>query len=90
MPQTGSHPAATRRRAANLIHTDIDGPDGWADEDIADHLGTSRMTVTRVRQPFAAEGLDATLHRKKPTGRPYHKLDGGPEALPDDSAAMNF
>ena len=78
--RTGSHPAAMRRRAAILLHTDADGPDGWADEDIADHLGTSRMTVMRVRQQFAAEGLDATLHRKKPTGRQYRKLDGAQEA----------
>jgi len=78
--RTGSHPAAMRRRAAILLHTDADGPDGWADEDIADHLGTSRMTVMRVRQQFTAEGLDATLHRKKPTGRQYRKLDGQQEA----------
>jgi transposase len=35
----------------------------------------------RVRQQFAAEGLDATLHRKKPTGRQYRKLDGKQEAV---------
>ena len=78
--RTGSHPAAMRRRAAILLHTDADGPDGWADEDIADHIGTSRMTVMRVRQQFAAEGLDATLHRKRPPGRQYRKLDGAQEA----------
>jgi transposase len=38
------------------------------------------MTVMRVRQQFAAEGLDATLHRKKPTGRQFRKLDGKQEA----------
>jgi transposase len=38
------------------------------------------MTVMRVRQQFAAEGLDATLYRKKPTGRQYRKLDGKQEA----------
>ena len=38
------------------------------------------MTVQRVRQQFAREGLDATLHRKKPTGRQYRKLDGRQEA----------
>jgi transposase len=78
--RTGSHPAAMRRRAAILLRADADGPDAWADEDIADHLETSRMTVMRVRQQFAGEGLDATLHRKKPTGRQYRKLDGGQEA----------
>src|SRR5947208_16782946 len=78
--RTGSHPAAMRRRAAILLKADADGPDGWTDEEIADHLETTRITVQRVRQQFAAEGLDATLHRKKPTGRQYRKLDGAAEA----------
>ena len=78
--RTGTHPAAMRRRAGILLKADADGPDGWTDEAIADHLETSRMTVQRVRQQFAAEGLDATLHRKKPTGRQYRKLDGAQEA----------
>jgi len=78
--RTGSRPAAMRRRAAILLKADADGPDAWTDEEVADHLGTTRMTVMRVRQQFAAEGLDATLHRKKPTGRQYRKLDGRQEA----------
>ena len=78
--QTGSHPAAMRRRADILLLSDADGPDAWSDDDIAERLETSRMTVQRVRQQFAAEGFDATLHRKKPTGRQYRKLDGKQEA----------
>jgi transposase len=78
--RTGSHSAALRRRAAILLRADADGPDAWTDEEIADHLETTRITVQRVRQQFAAEGLDATLHRKKPTGRQYRKLDGEQEA----------
>ena len=78
--RTGSHPAAMRRRADILLLSDADGPDAWSDDDIAEHLETSRMTVQRVRQQFAAEGFDATLHRKKPTGRQYRKLDGKQEA----------
>lgn len=78
--RTGSHPAAMRRRAAILLKADADGPDAWTDDEVADHLETSRMTVQRVRQQFAAEGLDATLHRKKPAGRQYRKLDGRQEA----------
>jgi transposase len=78
--QTGSHPAAMRRRANILLLSDADGPDAWSDDDIAERLETSRMTVQRVRQQFAAEGFDATLHRKKPTGRQYRKLDGNQEA----------
>jgi transposase len=78
--QTGSHPAAMRRRANILLLSDADGPDAWSDDDIAERLETSRMTVQRVRQQFAAEGFDATLHRKRPTGRQYRKLDGNQEA----------
>jgi transposase len=76
----GSCPAAMRRRAEVLLLTDAGGPDALPDEDVAEHLGTSRMTVQRVRHQFAAEGLDATLHRKKPTGRQYRALDGAQEA----------
>lgn len=77
---TGRHPAALRRRAHVLLKTDANGPDAWPDERIAQALDTTRMTVQRVRQQFAAEGLDATLHRKRPTGRQYRKLDGKQEA----------
>jgi transposase len=78
--RTGTHPAAMRRRAQILLKADAGGPDPWTDEEIAEHLETSRMTVMRVRQQFAREGLDATLHRKKPTGRQHRKLDGEQEA----------
>jgi transposase len=77
---TGEHPALTTRRARILLKADADGPDAWTDERIAQALDTTRMTVMRVRQQFAAEGLDATLHRKKPTGRQYRSLDGKQEA----------
>ena len=77
---TGVRPAAMRRRASILLRTDADGPDAWSDERIAEALDTSRMTVQRVRQQFLREGLDATLHRKRPTGRQYRKLDGKQEA----------
>ena len=78
--KTGTHPSRLLVRAQILLKADADGPDAWSDEEIAEHLETSRMTVMRVRQQFAAEGLDATLHRKKPTGRQYRKLDGKQEA----------
>lgn len=78
--RTGVHPAAMRRRAHILLKADADGSHVWADERIAEALDTTRMTVRRVRQQFVAEGLDATLHRKRPTGRQYRKLDGKQEA----------
>lgn len=78
--QTGRHPAAMRRRAQILLKSDLDGPDAWSDPQIARAVDSSRMTVMRVRQQFAAEGLEATLHRKRPMGRQYRKLDGKQEA----------
>jgi transposase len=78
--RTGRHPAALRRRAHVLLKSDAHGPDAWTDDHIAEALDTTRMTVRRVRQQFAAEGLDATLHRKRSTGRQYRKLDGKQEA----------
>lgn len=78
--RTGTHPAATVRRAHVLLKADVGGPDAWSDPRIGQALGCSFMTVRRVRQQFAAEGLDATLHRKAPTGRQYRKLDGRQEA----------
>jgi transposase len=77
---TGSHAAALITRARILLKADTSGPDAWPDERIASALEVSRMTVSRVRQQFAEEGLDATLHRKRPTGRQYRKLDGAQEA----------
>lgn len=78
--RTGVHPAAMLMRARILLKADADGPDAWSDTRIGETLGCSFMTVRRVRQQFIAEGLEATLHRKKPTGRQYRKLDGKQEA----------
>lgn len=78
--RTGRHPAALLRRAYILLRADADGPDAWPDERIAEALDTTRVTVRRVRHQFVNEGLDATLHRKRPTGRQYRKLDGKQEA----------
>jgi transposase len=78
--RTGTHPAAQVRRAQILLKADAHGPDAWSDRRIGKTLGCSFMTVRRVRQQFVAEGLDATLHRKRPTGRQYRKLDGKQEA----------
>jgi len=78
--RTGTHPAAQVRRAQILLKADADGPDAWSDTHIGKTIGCSFMTVRRVRQQFVAEGLDVTLHRKRPTGRQYRKLDGKQEA----------
>lgn len=59
--QTGSHPAAMWQRGNILLLSDAEGPDAWSDDDIAERLETSRMTVQRVRQQFADGGFDATF-----------------------------
>ena len=43
-------------------------------------MDTSTSTVHRVRQAWVAQGMDAALSRKPPTGRQYRKLDGTQEA----------
>ena len=43
------------------------GPDGRTDGEIADPLGTTRVTVMRARHRFTAERPDATPRREKPT-----------------------
>ena len=77
---TGTQPAHATRRARILLKADAGGPDAWPDERIASALDIHRMTVARVRAPFAAEGLDAVLHKKRAAGRQYRKLDGEHEA----------
>jgi transposase len=77
---TGTQSAHAARRARILLKADAAGPDAWTDERIAAALDLNRMTVARVRAQFAAEGLDATLHKKKAQGRHYRKLDGRQEA----------
>jgi transposase len=77
---TGTSAAPATRRARILLKADAAGPDAWPDERIAQALDINRLTVARVRAQFTTEGLDATLHKKKATGRPYRKLDGAQEA----------
>jgi hypothetical protein len=77
---TGAHPAHATRRARILLKADAAGPDAWPDQRIALALDVNRMTVSRVRAQFAAEGLGATLHKNKAKDRRYRKLDGQQEA----------
>lgn len=78
---TGKRAASTITRARILLKADV-GPEGegWDDDQIAEAFATSLSTVHRVRQAFVEEGLEEALHRKKPTGRQYRKLDGDQEA----------
>src|SRR5262245_17798561 len=79
--------AAGRHSAAALVHARIllkadagPGGPGWGDAAIAEALECSAGTVARVRKRFGEGGLEAAVHRRKPTGRQYRKLDGAQEA----------
>lgn len=79
--------AAGRHAAAALVHARIllkadasPGRPGWGDAAIAEAVECSEATVARVRRRFAESDLEAAVHRRKPTGRQYRKLDGAQEA----------
>ncbi len=52
----------------------------WPDTKIADALEVSRSTVSRVRERFVGEGLEAALLHRKPKRTKPRKLDGEQEA----------
>ena len=78
--RSGKHPARTVIHARILLKADWDGGPGWTDAAIAAALDCGARTVARVRKKFAEGGLDAAIHRKRPTGRRFRKLDGEQEA----------
>src|SRR5262249_42875300 len=56
-----------------------DGP-ALTDAHVAAALDVGMTTVHRTRQAYVEQGLEAALERKRPSGRPYRKLDGAQEA----------
>jgi transposase len=79
--QTGTAPGRTRTHAQILLKAD-QGPDGpaWSDDAIQAAFDVGSQTIHRVRQSFVEGGLDAALHRRRPTGWRTRKLDGEAEA----------
>jgi hypothetical protein len=81
MVRSGKHPARTLVHARILLKADAaKGSPGWDDAAIADAIDCGTRTVARVRTKYTQGGLGLALHRKKPTGRQYRKLDGQQEA----------
>ena len=81
MVSSGRDAARKLLRARILLKADISNKEtGWTDEEIAEALETSKLTVYRVRKQWVEEGLEAVLSRRKPSGRQYRKLDGAQEA----------
>lgn len=78
-----SAPARQLTHARILLKADEgeDAPgEAWPDVRIADALEVSRSTVSRVRERFVAEGLEAALVHRKPKNTKPKKLDGSQEA----------
>jgi hypothetical protein len=80
----GSAPARQLTQARILLKADEGGEDApgeaWPDVRIADALEVSRSTVSRVRERFVREGLEAALVHRKPKRAKPKKLDGAQEA----------
>ncbi len=78
---TGVAPARMLTRARLLLKADHgEGGPGWSDTAIAGALDINPSTVLRVRRQFVAEGLAATLERKRPDRVYPRSLDGDAEA----------
>lgn len=78
---SGTAPARMLTRARILLKADHgDGGPGWSDAAIAGALDVNPSTVLRVRRQFVAEGLAATLERKRPDRVYERALDGEQEA----------
>lgn len=62
----GKSPAKRLLKARILLKADAGGDgEGWSDGQIIKALDTNLSMVTRVRQQFVEEGLDAVLSRKQ-------------------------
>ena len=79
----GSAPARALTHARILLKANQGeaGP-GWRDRAIAAALEVHHTTVARVRQQYAAGGLEAAVNRKAPEREYRRKLDGEQEAPP--------
>ena len=62
----GKAPAKVTLKARILLKADqAEGGPGWLDAEIVEALDTNLTMVSRVRETFVTEGLDALLTRKK-------------------------
>ena len=62
----GKAPAKAILKARILLKADrAEGGEGWSDDQIVKALDTNLTMVSRTREKFVTEGLDAVLLRKK-------------------------
>ncbi len=81
----GGHAPARQLTHARILLKADEGTDApseasWPDVKIAEALEVSRSTVSRVRERFVAEGLEAALVHRRPKNTKPKKLDGSQEA----------
>lgn len=78
----GHAPARELTHARILLKADEgeDAPASWPDVKIAEALEVSRSTVSRVRERFVEEGLEAALVHRRPKNTKPKKLDGSQQA----------
>lgn len=79
----GNAPVRKMTHARILLKADEGASQGaaaWPDTRIAEALEISRSTVSRVRERFVEEGLEAALVHRKPVRTKPKKLDGSQEA----------
>ncbi len=78
---SGAAPARMLTRARVLLKANHgEGGPGWSDAATAGALDVHPSTVQRIRRQFVAEGLEATLARKRPDRVYERRLDGRQEA----------
>ena len=78
---TGTASARLLARARVLLKADHgEGGPAWSDAAIAGAVDLHPLTVQRIRRRFVAEGLTATLERKRPDRVYDRSLDGRQEA----------
>ncbi len=78
---SGTAPARMLTRARILLKADHgEGGPGWSDAAVVGALDVNPSTVLRVRRRFVADGLTATLERKRPDRVYTRVLDGDHEA----------
>jgi transposase len=77
----GRASARTIQRAWVLLEADVGpaGP-GWPDIEIQQTFGVGLVTISRVRQTWVEEGLNAVLTRHPKSRHRHRKLDGDQEA----------
>lgn len=77
----GTAPARKLTHARILLKADR-GPDGpaWVDARIAEAVEVSQPTISRIRQQYVEQGLEAALNRRAPRRVYQRKLDGEQEA----------